>query len=70
MASDRVELRVEVPKDEVAVLDGYCIGHGIDRTDVVRRLIREFSEKQLHVATVICRVAGVKPAPSDPDRSP
>lgn len=69
MASDRSELRVEVPRDELSVLDGYCSGTGRDRTDVLRMILREWSDKQLHVATVIVRVAGGNPSQSDKDRA-
>lgn len=57
----RTELRVELPADEVAVLDGHCQATGLDRTAVVRRLLREWSETKLHEAIVICRVAGCNP---------
>lgn len=69
MAHDRTELRVEVPRDELSVLDGYCSATGRDRTDVLRQVLREWSEKQLHVATVIVRVAGGNPPQSERDRT-
>jgi hypothetical protein len=62
------ELRVELPADEVAVLDGFCAATGENRTVVVRRLLREWSDKKLHEATLILRVAGVHPVGSDGDR--
>lgn len=68
MGRQRTELRVEVDADEVSVLDGYCHAHGQDRTTVLRALLREWSEKQLHVATVICRVARRNPGGPEPGR--
>jgi hypothetical protein len=69
MAADRMtEISFEVPADEVSVLDGYCNAHGIKRTAVFRRILREWSEKKHHEASVIVRVAGSKPAASDVDR--
>lgn len=56
------ELRIELPAEEVAVLDGFCAATGENRTVVLRRLLREWSGKKLHEATVIVRVAGVDPA--------
>lgn len=62
MASETTEVRFEVQREEVAVLDGYCQGTGQDRTRVMRRILREWSESKLHEATVVLRVAGRNPA--------
>jgi hypothetical protein len=62
MATDRTtELRLELPVDEVAVLDGYCQATGKSRTNVMRGLLADWSEKKFHEATVILRVAGRNP---------
>ena len=68
MAEKTTEISFEVPADEVSVLDGYCSAHGIKRTTVFRRILREWSEKKHHEATVIVRVAGSKPAAPEADR--
>lgn len=70
MASDRAELRVEVPREELAVLDGYCSATGRDRSDVVRQILREWSDRKHREAILICRVAGGNPSQADPDRNP
>lgn len=59
--SRTAELRVELPADELAVLDGHCQATGRSRTEVLRGLLREWSERELHRATVIVRVAGRNP---------
>ena len=64
------ELRVEVPNDELAVLDGYCSATSESRTDVIRSLLAQWSNRKLHEATVILRVAGRTPTPSESGRSP
>lgn len=64
------EIRVEVPNDELAVLDGYCSATSESRTDVIRELLAAWSEKKLHEATVILRVAGRNPVGSESGRSP
>lgn len=65
------ELRVELPAEEVSVLDGYCQATGQARTEVIRRVLREWSERKLHEATLICRVAGCNPtAPEAYRREP
>ena len=64
------EIRVEVPNDELAVLDGYCSATSASRTDIIRGLLREWSDRKFHEATVILRVAGRTPTLSESDRSP
>jgi hypothetical protein len=56
------EIRFEVERDDLSVLDGYVQATGKSRADVLRMLLSEWSEKKLHEATLICRVAGVNPA--------
>lgn len=55
------EIRWEASTEETAILDGYCSANGIDRSKVMRNLLREWSDKKKHEATVICRVAGINP---------
>lgn len=62
------EIRFEAPRDELAVLDGYCSATGQDRTAVMRRLLREWSDRKHHEAILICRVAGCNPTTSGQDR--
>jgi hypothetical protein len=62
------EISFELPASEVAVLDGYCQANNLKRTAVFRRLLREWSEKKHHEATVIIRVAGSKPDATGGDR--
>lgn len=66
--ADTTELRVQLPADEVSVLDGYCQGTGQDRTKVIRKILREWSEAKLHEATLILRVAGRNPASPEVNR--
>lgn len=63
------EIRIELPDDEVRVLDGYCSGTGKGRTDVIRSLLRDWSASKLHESIMVCRVAGVTPMASESDRS-
>lgn len=56
--SSITELRVEVDSDEVSVLDGYCSATGKKRTEVIRSLLKEWSNAKLHEAELILRVAG------------
>ncbi|MCX8016730.1 MAG: hypothetical protein N2690_02325 [Rhodocyclaceae bacterium] len=65
---EKTELRIEIDMDALRILDGYVNATGKSRTDVVRSLILEWTERKLHEAIVICRVAGVNPASPEADR--
>jgi len=62
------EIRFELDAHEVSVLDGYCQATGKSRGEVLRGLLRDWSADQLHVATLICRTAGVNPAQPEAPR--
>ena len=64
------EIRIEVPDEDLKVLDGYCAATGKGRTHVLVGLLRQWSEAKLHEAILVCRVAGVTPTRSESDRSP
>jgi hypothetical protein len=64
------ELRIALPREEVSVLDGYCAGTGQDRTQVVRRILREWSAAKLHEAMIVMRVAGSNPPAPEDERKP
>lgn len=66
--SETTELRLEVPREDVAVLDGYCSATGKSRSEVIRSLLASWSKDKLHEAMVICRVAGINPASSEAGR--
>lgn len=59
--AERTEISFEVSPEETAVLDGYCSAKNIKRTTVFRQLLKDWSAEQLHVATIVMRVAGNKP---------
>lgn len=68
MVDKTTELRFEIPIADLAVIDGYCHGTGKDRTKVVKEILAAWSKEKLHVATVICRTAGVNPRDSEDGR--
>ena len=63
------EIRVEVPDEHLAVLDGYCSATSKNRTDVIKALLADWSGRKLHEATVVLRVAGRNPTPPESGRS-
>lgn len=69
MAAERTEISFEVSPDEVAVLDGYCSARNIKRTQVMRQILRDWSDLKHREATLIVRVAGNKPEATGSNRS-
>lgn len=59
------ELRVELPDDVIAVLDGYCSATGACRTKVVVDQLTIWARQKHHESIVICRVAGNNPIGPD-----
>ncbi len=68
MTERTTEISFEVPASEVSVLDGYCQAKNLKRTQVVRRILREWSEDKHREAMIVCRVAGIKPEVSGSHR--
>lgn len=68
MTSDTSELRLDVPKDDLSVLDGYCSATGKSRSEVIRSLLAQWSADKKNEAIMICRVAGCNPTIPEPDR--
>ena len=68
MSEQRTEISFECTAQETAVLDGYCHAKNIKRTVVMRQLLKEWSDEQHRVATLILRVAGSKPELAGVDR--
>lgn len=64
------EVRFEMPLDDLAVLDGYCSATGKARTDVIKMLLAEWSERKLHEATIVLRVAARTPTRPESSRDP
>jgi len=64
------EVRVELPDEHVAVLDGFCSATNTSRTEVIKQLLAEWSSRKIHEASVIMRVAGRNPTSLRPDSGP
>lgn len=63
------EVRFELEKDALCVLDGYCQATGKSRVDVMRGLLVEWSDKKRHEAILICRVANINPTEPESHRN-
>lgn len=68
MSDQRTEISFEVTAAEAAVLDGFCAAIGVKRTQVMRQILKEWSDKKHHEAIMVCRVAGIKPDGAGVDR--
>ena len=55
------EIRCELTNTELGVIDGYVTATRSNRTDVISRILSEWSQKKLHESILVCRVAGVNP---------
>ena len=55
------EIRCELTNDEMGVIDGFVSATRSNRTDVISRILSEWSQKKLHESILVCRAAGVNP---------
>ena len=62
------EIRFEMKADDMAVIDGYCSATGKCRTEVISRILSEWSDNKLREADYIMRVAGRIPMVSESER--
>lgn len=63
--TEMCEIRFDDPATEVAVLDGYCSATGKCRTDIMRAILKSWSDAKLRESVLICRVSGVNPSRTD-----
>lgn len=50
------EVRFDVDPDELEVITGYCTASGIDRSKVLRIILKQWSDQKEHESIVICRM--------------
>lgn len=64
------ELRVEVPEEDLAILDGYVQASGLSKASVIRMLLKKWSQDRLHESIVICRMVRINPLEQEASRIP
>lgn len=69
MHDDEIELRIELPKSELVILQAYKQGTGKSFKDVIRKLLAEWSDKKREEWIVGCRVAEINPDAPQSNRS-
>ena len=62
---ETVELRVELPRIDLNVVDGFSMANNRSRTEVVAEIIAEWSKEKHREAMMICRTAGFNPDGAD-----
>jgi len=72
MADGKSEVRFDIPLEDMAVLDAYCLCNNLSRTAVIQNLLLDWTQDKRREATMICRVAGINPirSESDSDHTP
>ena len=65
MARETAELRAQLPRFIIDVLDGQCAASGECRTKLVADILGEWANQRHREAILIIRVAGNKPTKSD-----
>jgi hypothetical protein len=59
MADALVEIRGEIPREHVDVIDAVAMATpGASRMSVLREIVAQWCERELHRATMVYRVAG------------
>lgn len=62
---DKVELRVEIPRDIANVLDGFSLAQDKKRTELVNEILEDWARRRVHEWNLLGRVAGLHPVASD-----
>jgi hypothetical protein len=64
-----VELRGEVPRDLIDVIDAVALARGVTRIDLVQQILSRWARERVHEANVIHRVTGGNPPLSESNGS-
>lgn len=68
MAADKVELRGEVPRDLIDVIDAVAMARGCTRMEMVQQVLHAWACDRVHESTLIQRVTRGNPPLSDAGR--
>lgn len=70
MAADDglVELRGEVPRDLIDVIDAVAAAERTNRMSVLRSVLREWADREVHRSTLVLRVRRRNGSRPEPDR--
>ena len=68
MIPKKIEVRFEVEAYELATINAYCTATGKCRTEVIKSILGDWSEKVLHESTVVVKLTKGYPELSDSNR--
>ena len=54
--ADLIDLRAKIDEPTNQVLEAHSRAHDIDKSEVVRKVLREWAKKEVHVATLVTRL--------------
>lgn len=63
-----VDLRGDVPRRIVDVLDAIAIARDVSRATLMGEVLGAWADKVVHEASMVARVAGLKPLDADTER--
>lgn len=56
VAAELIDLRAKITERAAQVLEAHARAHNCDKAEVVRAVLDEWAEKQIHVATLTVRL--------------
>jgi hypothetical protein len=56
VAADLIDLRAKITERANQVLEAHAIAFGLEKSEVVRKALDEWAERQIHISSVICRL--------------
>lgn len=62
---DSTELRGNVPRSFMALLDACAQADGLGRVELVMRIVEPELQRRVHAARMLCRMVGCNPDGSD-----
>ena len=54
--ADLIDLRTKVEESTNQVLEAHARAHELDKSEIVRKVLREWAVKEIHVATLVHRL--------------
>ena len=55
------EVRFDMDRDDLTVLDAYCQATGKARVDVMRKLLKSWADELVHTSTLVLRAKHINP---------
>lgn len=56
MAAELIDLRAKITERANQVLEAHAIAFGLEKSEVVRKALDEWAERQIHISNVVVRL--------------